>query len=131
MTVTTIAALPSPGPQAISSASGGRSAPPQQKMASLYAAIDQGGAGVITRDQFSTAFANLKPPAAFQAAGEGAIWRALDPAGNGSVTKDDFVDGMKKLMVDLRRPESSSASAMTSQVQTASAGSEAVRSFYI
>lgn len=119
-------------PHAVSGASGSQTAPPQQKMSSLFAVIDKDNSGSITRDQFTRAFSDLKPPAAFQAAGESNVWNALDPAKSGTVSKGDFVDGMKKLMVDLRKTNSQSAMQTdNAPAETAAAGTEDVNSFYV
>lgn len=131
MTVDVSAVGANPFPQAMSGASGGRAAPPQQKMTTLFSAIDQGDVGSITRDQFKKAFAELKPPAAFQAAGENKVWNALDKDGTGRVSKADFVDGMKKLMVDLRGSGSAPAGDESLRSQTALAGTDAVNTFYV
>jgi Ca2+-binding EF-hand superfamily protein len=119
-------------PHVVSAASGSQSAPPQQKMSALFSVIDKDNSGTITRDQFTTAFSELKPPAAFRAAGESKIWNVLDPAKSGSVSKGDFVDGMKKLMVDLRKTDSQSATHSDgARAETAAAGTEDVNSFYV
>lgn len=119
-------------PHAVSAASGSQTAPPQQKMSSLFAAIDKSNSGSITRDQFTKAFSELKPPAAFLAAGESNVWNALDPAKSGTVSKGDFIDGMKKLMVDLRNKDSQSATQTDgAPAGTAAAGTEDVNSFYV
>lgn len=78
------------------------SAPPQQKMSSLFNSIDTSGSGSITQAQFDQAFQTQNPPAVFQKQGAGAIWSALDPSGSSSVSKQDFVSTMSKLMVSLR-----------------------------
>jgi Ca2+-binding EF-hand superfamily protein len=76
--------------------------PPQQKMTNLYNKIDTSGSGAISQAQFNQAFSSLNPPAAFQKAGNQAVWGQLDPSGSGSVSQADFVNGMKSLMVSLR-----------------------------
>jgi EF-hand domain pair len=78
------------------------SAPPQQKMSSLFNSIDTSGSGTITQAQFDQAFQTKNPPAVFQKQGADAIWKALDPSGSGTVSKQDFVSTMSKLMVSLR-----------------------------
>ena len=78
------------------------SAPPQQKMSSLFNSIDTSGTGSITQAQFDQAFQTKSPPAVFQKQGADAIWTALDPSGSGTVSKQDFVSTMSKLMVSLR-----------------------------
>ncbi len=88
------------GVHAMSGASAGM--PPQQKMSSLFDAIDSSGSGSITQPQFNQAFQNLNPPAVFRQQGASAIFSALDPNGTGSVSKQDFVSGMSGLMASLR-----------------------------
>lgn len=88
------------GLHAVSGAS--YSAPPQQKMSSLFNSIDTSGSGTITQAQFDQAFQTKNPPAVFQKQGAAAIWAALDPSGSGAVSKQDFVSTMSKLMVSLR-----------------------------
>ena len=78
------------------------SAPPQQKMSSLFNSIDTAGSGTITQAQFDQAFQTKNPPAVFQKQGADAIWAALDPSGSGTVSKQDFVSTMSKLMASLR-----------------------------
>jgi hypothetical protein len=78
------------------------SAPPQQKMSSLFNSIDTTGSGSITQAQFDQAFQTKSPPAVFQKQGADAIWTALDPSGSGAVSKQDFVSTMSNLMVSLR-----------------------------
>lgn len=78
------------------------SAPPQQKMSSLFNSIDTSGAGTITQAQFDQAFQTQNPPAVFQKQGAAAIWASLDPSGSGTVSKQDFVSTMSKLMASLR-----------------------------
>jgi hypothetical protein len=78
------------------------SAPPRQKMSSLFDAIDTTGSGSITQAQFEQAFQTQNPPAVFQKQGASAIFSALDPSGTGSVSKQNFVSTMSQLMVSLR-----------------------------
>src|ERR1035437_10238338 len=77
------------GMHAVSGASS--SGPPQQKMSSLFDAIDTSGSGSITQSQFDQAFQSKNPPSVFQKQGADAIFAALDPNGTGSVSKQDFV----------------------------------------
>ena len=88
------------GMHAVSGASS--SGPPQQKMSSLFDAIDTSGSGSITQSQFDQAFQSKNPPSVFQKQGADAIFAALDPNGTGSVSKQDFVAVMSKLMASLR-----------------------------
>ena len=53
------------------------SAPPQQKMASLFDKIDTSGSGTISAAQFQSAFQTQNPPAVFQQQGPNAIWSQL------------------------------------------------------
>jgi hypothetical protein len=78
------------------------SAPPQQKMSSLFDSIDSAGSGTITQAQFEQAFQTKDPPAVFQKQGADATWAALDPSGSGTVSKQGFVSTMSNLMVSLR-----------------------------
>jgi Ca2+-binding EF-hand superfamily protein len=87
---------------------------PQQKMTSLYNKIDTGSTGSITQSQFNQAFQTQNPPAVFKAAGANAVWNALDTKGAGEVSRQDFVNGMKSLMVELRREGSNITAAQTS-----------------
>ena len=89
------------------------SMPPQQKMSNLYSQIDTNGAGSITQSQFNQAFQTMNPPAAFKNAGSTAVWNALDPSGSGQVSQQNFVNGMKKLMVQLRQDSSTSGATQT------------------
>ena len=86
------------------------SMPPNQKMSSLFDAIDSSGAGSINQAQFDQAFQTLNPPGVFQALGANATWNALDPSGTGSVSKADFVSTMKDLMAQLRAGTTGTAS---------------------
>jgi hypothetical protein len=98
MNVSAIA--PASGLNVVSGAS--NSAPPQQKMSSLFNSTDTAGSGTITQAQFEQAFQTKNPPAVFQKQGADAIWSALDPSGSGTVSKQDFVSTMSNLMVSLR-----------------------------
>jgi hypothetical protein len=91
---------PASGLNVVSRAS--NSAPPQQKMSSLFNSTDTAGSGTITQAQFEQAFQTKNPPAVFQKQGADAIWSALDPSGSGTVSKQDFVSTMSNLMVSLR-----------------------------
>ena len=91
---------PASGLNVVSGAS--NSAPPQQKMSSLFNSTDTAGSGTITQAQFEQAFQTKNPPAVFQKQGADAIWSALDPSGSGTVSKQDFVSTMSNLMVSLR-----------------------------
>lgn len=75
---------------------------PGQKMSNLFDEIVPAGGTSITQGQFLQAFQTMSPPASFQAAGAGTVWRELDPSGTGSVSKPDFVNGMTTLMQQLR-----------------------------
>ena len=117
--VSTLAA--SAPPSVVSGAS--ETAPPQQKMTSLFNQIDTAGAGAISQAQFSQAFQSMPKPAVFQAAGANAIWSQLDPSGGGQITQQQFVSGMKTLMVQLRQD---GASGSTAPSQTASNATQAL-----
>ena len=110
--------------QSVSSASGNWRAPPQQKMADHFSNIDTANTGSISKDQFSSAFQNMKPPAAFQAAGVNSVWNALDPNNTGQVSKNDFISTMKNLMVSLRNHDAD-------QNQTATTSTQDLNSFYV
>lgn len=100
------------------------SGPPQQKMSSLFDAIDSSGSGSITQAQFDQAFQSKNPPAVFQNQGADAIYAKLDPGGTGSVSKADFVSTMSQLMASLRADNpgqpgsSSSQSSLAASVQS-------------
>lgn len=95
-------------PEIVSGAS--TSAPPSQKMSTLFDNIDTGSSGSINQSQFDQAFQTLNPPSVFQAQGSAGIWGALDPNGTGSVSKPDFVNTMKGLMAQLRADPTGAAS---------------------
>jgi len=86
-------------PQAMTGASA--KAPPSQKMANVFSQVTQPGSGIITKDQFLTAFNSMNPPQAFQNMGASSVFAALDPHGTGSVTRQDFIKGMTSLMKQL------------------------------
>lgn len=118
--------------QPMTGASGGRGAPPQQKMSDLFARIDANNTGSISRAQFGQAFNSMNPPNAFREAGENAIWNALDPQNTGQVSKGDFVTTMKTLMVELRQnPSQNGPASMPGPADTAQNGTDGVRSFYL
>ncbi len=101
------------------------SAPPQQKMASLFDKIDTSGSGTISAAQFQSAFQTQNPPAVFQQQGPNAIWSQLDPNATGSVSKDTFVQVMAGLMASLRADPPAVASA--NGAATAAAGTAALQ----
>ena len=105
-------------PHAVSGASATARMPPQQKMTSLYNQIDTNGAGSITQAQFDQAFQTMNPPGPFKAAGADAVWNALDPTGSGQVSRQDFINGMKNLMVELRRDHGGAAGTSASATRT-------------
>lgn len=86
-------------PQAMTGASA--KAPPFQKMANVFSQVTTPGSGVITKEQFATAFSTMNPPQAFQKLGADSIFAALDPQGTGSVTRQNFIKGMTGLMRQL------------------------------
>ena len=86
-------------PQVVSGAS--MRQPPAQRMANLFAKLDSGGSGSISKTQFEQAFQTLKPPKGLQAMGADAIFKQLDPNGGGSVSRQDFVTGMTNLLAQM------------------------------
>lgn len=86
-------------PQAMTGASA--KAPPFQKMANVFSQVTTPGSGVITKDQFVTAFNTMNPPQAFQNMGANSVFEALDPQGAGAVNRQDFIKGMTSLMRQL------------------------------
>jgi Ca2+-binding EF-hand superfamily protein len=86
-------------PQAMSGASS--TASPSQKMSDVFASVTTRGSGVITQDQFNTAFNSGNTPPAFQQLGANAVFAQLDPNGTGSVSRQDFIQGMTQLMAQL------------------------------
>jgi len=113
------------GPAAALHAISGASpaAPPQQKMANLFNAIDTTGSGSITKAQFEQAFQSKSPPGVFKQQGADAIFAALDPNGTGSVSKSDFISGMTQLMKSLRAAHvapaiGSAATSLTTSLQS-------------
>lgn len=88
-------------PQAMTGAS--MRMPPAQKMANLFAQIDTGNSGSITKAQFDQAFGTLNPPSGFKSMGADAVFAKLDPNGTGSVSKQDFVNGMIQMMSQIRQ----------------------------
>jgi hypothetical protein len=111
-------------PQVMSGASGRMS--PSQKMSSLFDKINTSGSGTITKAQFTQAFQGLKSPSSFKAMGADAIFNQLDTKGSGSISKQDFIDGMKKLMEQMRSGAASTASRPS--IQTLNNGLDALNS---
>ena len=87
-------------PQAMSGAS--MRSPPMQKMVNLFAKIDTGNTGSISKSQFMSAFQTMKPSAGFVAMGANSVYATLDPRNTGSVSKQTFVQGMTSLMQQFR-----------------------------
>lgn len=108
-----IAGLGAGMPHAVSGASATMRMPPQQKMSNLYNQIDTSGSGSITQAQFDQAFQTMNPPGPFKAAGADSVWNALDPTGSGQVTRQNFINGMKNLMVELRRDHGGASNTAT------------------
>ncbi len=76
-------------------------ASPGQKMSNVFASATTRGSGVITQDQFNTAFNSGNTPPAFQQLGANAVYSQLDPSGTGSVSRQAFIQGMTQLMSKL------------------------------
>ncbi len=92
-------------PAAMSGASSQMSS--EKKMSDLYSKIDTGNAGSITRDQLAQTFQQVNPPVEFKNMGADTIFSKLTNSGSNSVSKQDFVDGMKKLMEQVRNQAAS------------------------
>jgi hypothetical protein len=76
-------------------------ASPGQKMSNVFASVTTPGSGVVTQDQFNTAFNSGNTPPAFQKLGANAAYAQLDPNGTGSVSRQAFIQGMTQLMSKL------------------------------
>ena len=71
--------------------------PMSQKFNAVFSQLTTPGSGVVTRDQFTQAFSNLKAPPAFQSMGANAVFSALDPSNTGAVSRQAFIQGLTQL----------------------------------
>jgi Ca2+-binding EF-hand superfamily protein len=82
-------------PQAMTGASARQ--PLSQQYSSIFSQLTTPGSGVVTRDQFTQAFASLNAPASFQSMGANAVFSALDSNNTGAVSRQAFIQGLKQL----------------------------------
>jgi Ca2+-binding EF-hand superfamily protein len=73
-----------------------------QELGRIFLKIDSQGKGVISRQQFLSAFQSMKPSAAFRAVGPDTLYEKLGPDLQGNVTRHSFVQGMANLMAQNR-----------------------------
>ncbi|MBF0274535.1 MAG: EF-hand domain-containing protein [Nitrospinae bacterium] len=73
-----------------------------QGLEQLFNQMDGNKSGSITREEFSTSFAQKNPSAGLKAMGPNEIFNQLDPNRTGTVSKEHFVSGMKKILASLR-----------------------------
>ncbi len=92
---------------------------PNQKMTNLFQQMDSNNSGLITQAQFAQTFQNANPPVAFKDMGADSVFNSLNQNGSNGVSKQDFVDGMTKLMAQVRNQNSNNETS-SSPAQTIS-----------
>ena len=73
-----------------------------QELGRMFLKIDSQGKGVISKQQFLSAFQSMKPSAAFRAVGVDTLFERLGPDRQGNVTRHSFVQGMANLLAQNR-----------------------------